>query len=229
MKIALLAFIGLAAGLLGGVAGTYIRASGSAPELSSSVPDAGAARLEQIQEALERIEQRLHRLEVAPPMSNGPAAGAIVESAALPADDFAAAASPDSPLDEDLKVKILDVVQEREQSEREARSRMRSEYQAARQTELMNRLDELGLNSYQEEQLSAILKKRREAMEKFRQRMFSGEEGIDRAAVRDEMHTVRGETDREVEELLTTDQYAAFQEMDSGGRGPGRGGGGFGR
>ncbi len=227
MKIALIAFVGLAAGLLGGGAATYFLAADPAPDLKANAPDAGAARLDQVQAALERIEERLHRLEVAPPMSNAPAGAAIAESAVKLADELAA--SPDGPSGEDLKEKILDVVQEREKSEREARSRMRSEFQEARQAELINRLNELGLNSYQEEQLSAILAKRRAAMEKFRQRMFSGEEGLDRNAVREEMHTVRAETDREVEELLTTDQYAAFKELDSGGRGPGRGGGGFGR
>ena len=62
MKIALIAFVGLAAGLLGGGAATYLLASDSAPDLRANAPEAGAARLDQIQAALERIEERLHRL-----------------------------------------------------------------------------------------------------------------------------------------------------------------------
>jgi hypothetical protein len=227
VKIALIALIGVAAGLLGGGASVLLFAPGPAPDARPGAPDAELARLDQVDAALARIEERLHRLEVAPPMAAAPTAVAIpgtpMEEAATPA-----AAIADVPADQ-LEDKIRDVVAEREQAQREEWTKRRSESEAARQAELMEKLTELGLNSYQQEQLAAILEKRRESMNKFRQAMFSRDEGVDRSALRDEMHTVRQETDTEIQELLTTDQYAAFQEMDSGGRGSGRGRGGSGR
>ena len=221
MKIALVAIVAIAAGLVGGGLANSLLQGDPVSAQKSDAPDAALARLDDLESALERIEERLHRLEVAPPMADAPAA-TPVPARANEEETASAAVAVDVP-DGLLEEKIRDVVAEREKADREERDRRRTEFETARQNELMDKLNELGLNSYQQEQLTAILAKRRESMSKFREAMFSREGGVDRGALRDEMHTVREQTNTEIQELLTTDQYAAFQQMDSSGRGSGRG------
>jgi hypothetical protein len=58
-------------------------------------------------------------------------------------------------------------------------------------------------------------------MEEFRTQMFAGSEGVDREAVREKVRQIRRETETQIRDLLTEDQYTAFQEMDRMRRGPG--------
>lgn len=221
MKIALIAIVAIAAGLVGGGVANMLQKGAPVSAQKAEAPDAAMARLDDLESALERIEERLHRLEVAPPMAAAPAATPVPASAED--DETASAAVVVDVPEELLEEKIRDVVAEREKSQQEERDRRRTEFETARQNELMNKLAELGLNGYQQEQLTALLAKRRDLMGKFRETMFSRDGGVDRDTLRERMRTVREQIDTEIKTLLTTDQYAAFQQMDPGGRGQGRG------
>jgi periplasmic protein CpxP/Spy len=233
MRAPLLILVGLVAGLIGGIAGAVIMTPSSDAVVNAGPPSDRMARLDDLEAELSRLREQVRQWELAPPMAMAPGSATIPGETEATAP--AASAASGLPIQEaELKEKILDVVAEREESEREARSRMRTEMEAQHTADTLKRLtEELQLDAYQAEQLAAILAARREAMGKFREKMFAGMQDanqVDRQALRDEMQKVRAESDQQVKDLLSPDQYTKYEEISSQSRGPGRGrGGGFGR
>jgi hypothetical protein len=236
MKTAMIAIGLLAAGLVGGLAGGIL----FPPETVETKPENGPSKVESrvadLEDAVARLTDEVRLLRTASP---SPVVDERPLSAAEPVAAEVPAGQPEEteavPEDQ-LRLKILDVVEEKEKQDREAREQRRREMAVQFESRMLDRLaEELGLNAYQQEELGRILAARRMKMEEIRQRFFpegiprGGERNPDQfALLREEMEKVREESNTQVQAVLTPEQYETFQQQD---RGPGRGGpgrGGFG-
>jgi ParB-like chromosome segregation protein Spo0J len=221
--------VGLAsAGLVGALAANLV----TTDQPGSAEPPADLARLEermtQHEARFERFrEEVLERLD-APPLP-APARAAL--------EAVAVESELETPLadavitEEAIEERVKKVIEEREKASREERAKRFAEAAAARESDYLDRLEkELGLTAYQRGELERIFERRRTAMNEFREKMFSSAGRLspeERTAMRDEARKLREDTDAEIKELLTPEQYQTFQtQQPSRGGGPFRGGGG---
>ena len=127
-----------------------------------------------------------------------------------------------------LETLVLDVIDEKEQREEEARRLRREEVMQERLAQRVARLgEELGLSPYQEQEMLTVLtteSAKRDAC--FTEMRETG--AWDRDAMREAMGELRQETMTSLGTVLTPDQLQRYEESE-GDRGFGRGGFGGGR
>lgn len=118
---------------------------------------------------------------------------------------------------------------ERTREREEDDERRRERWETRSQERLDELVSEFGVSPAQRESLSALWSTEREKATALITAARSGEQDFE--DVREQMETMRKETDAEAAKLLSSDQYAAYEELrprgpgGRGGRG-GRGGGG---
>jgi hypothetical protein len=225
MRIALVLIVAGAAGLVGGLAAAYLKPPAAT---EAAPPRAGdTERIRDLEAALARMEERVRTLEIAPPLaaaaprSGTPevALGGPGASAATPAGDGSSVAGPE--LDE----RIREVIAEKERVQREEQRKRFDEMFAEREKQFEQRLGtDFGLTPYQTEQVMAILRKRREAFTELRDRLFvegSGPDPARRETMRTEFQKLRDDADKELQTVLTPEQYEAVQPAITAQYGPG--------
>ena len=218
------------AGVLGAAVAVLAMNVGSDEASDVKVDDSrGPAQLEQLSARLDRLADRLEILEKAPPMSPGQAiAPAAAIPSAAPADPLAAEPPPG-----DIDDRVLKVVQEREANRAKQMGSFFSGMMKQREAGVLDSLaEDQGLNDWQRTEMEKILEKRREVMGTFFRTMMSGggEEPVDFTKLREEAERVRKETDEEIKNILTPDQYKVYEDSGlnrmRGPMGGGRGAGG---
>jgi hypothetical protein len=232
MSKALPLILGLAAaGVVGALAATLVTKDHAVSADAAPPPDRADARLA---EAIEKIDALARRVEVLEQTSLDRAVAAA-EPPALTPEQLSEAAGAAAPVTEDeLKEKVKEMVTEARNQEWEQMGQRFAARAAEREAGMVKRLGETaGLTTYQQEELTKLLGARREAMGNFFRTMFTpGEqtEPVDMRKLREDLETVRAETDEQIKALLSPDQYDAFTKEESSMRGPGfmRGMGGFG-
>jgi Spy/CpxP family protein refolding chaperone len=235
MKTVLIAVGFIAAGLVGGLAGGMLFAPEEAASSAPEEPSRMAEWQRRVDDTLADIDDRLRLLETAP----GYVADEPEISSAPPSpvatDGTSGGEGGETPLasaDPELREKVLDIVEQKEKEDREARDARRAEMAEQFEAARLDRLaEQLGLNSYQKNELKRILAERRQKMLEMREKYFSGDGRPDPsqfALFREEMTKVREESGTQLQAVLTPEQYETFKEQDRGGRGGGPGRGGFG-
>jgi hypothetical protein len=225
-KTLLFVLIGVCAGLAGGGAAVLLSGNEAAGDSAGAPPPSEAA--EEIAELSRRIaalEEEVRTLRAAPPMAEAPAAPIAEPETA----EETAAASAAAPLPEAIQEQVAKEVRESRDKEREAMGRRFSEMAKQREAGALDRMVEKhGLTAYQREEMEKILERRRQAIGEFFRQMFAPGEGeqADLGEVRKKMADVRDETEKEIQALLSPDQYEAWQTEQPRGRGPGFGPGG---
>jgi hypothetical protein len=228
MRTALLGLGFLGAGLVGALAAQILFPPPEPTVDRPGDPAHLASRVADLEKNVDLLAGQVRLLETRPPT--------VLEAAPAPGDDGVGPSEPGEAAPAvaggELEEKILDVVERREEEERRARDERRAAMAAEWEAAMLTRLqEELSLDAYQKEELARILAERRERMTALRDRYFSGEGrgGPEQAGLfREEMQKVREETTAKIQELLTPEQFEAFQSQDRGGRG-GFGGPGGGR
>jgi len=229
MKSVPILVLALLVGLVGGTASGLLGSTEVPPPVDPGSQDAILRRLDAVSMRLTQVENRIGQLELEGPATPLAEASPLPTGPGTPAEDEApVTTAAEEPVREgDLRETILDVVEERERTARQARERRRAESDARRTTALLDRLErESGLDSFRRAKLAELLAARRETVETLRERMRRGGETMTeqvRDALREEIRQARDESDRQIEELLTPEQFEAYQRQSrGGGRGPGR-------
>jgi hypothetical protein len=170
-------------------------------------------RIDQLEREVARLTEMVRSAPLPPlpsSMPDGPDALAPSSPAAR-AEEASPTATPD-----ELREKVLDVIEEKRQADREERERKVAEYAARAETARLDRLEkDLGLEPYQREELAKILTERRKAitalMRGRRERIRAPEA---REEMKEEFKRIREEADTELQKLLSTEQYEAFKKRD---------------
>ncbi|MEN8151251.1 MAG: hypothetical protein ABFS86_15655 [Planctomycetota bacterium] len=230
MKVVLIAIGFIAAGVIGGVTSDLLR-----PDQPTAPLDDGRDRIEaelsDLRTLVARQGEEIRALRDAALVANEPAR--LAGAPALEPDAETAAAANEGEFED----KVAKVLEKKDQEEREARTQRMTAMMAEREKALLKRLqEELGLTDYQSEELGKIFGERRNAMMAIREKIFEGgRENVTQeqfAEMRENMQKSREESEEEIKNLLTADQYEAYQKQDTGGFGRGGfgpGGGGRGR
>lgn len=234
MKIAITLVGCAAAGLIGALAGIALTGNSAAPAApTKGAPSEVDAKLGEISQQIASLSERIRTLEVAPPLSSAPMSDAVASRPVTSSEDPTAAATPAE--EEALEEKVREIVNERQKAQWETMGRGFMAMAKQRESAMVQRLAENhGLAPYQAVQLEALLERRRSAIAEFFRGMMSPEEGadpVDVARIREKITEVQEKTDEEIQNLLSPDQYAAFQADPANQRGggpPWGGGGGLG-
>jgi len=182
------------------------------------------ALIEQLTARLERIEHRMEVMEKAPPMSDG---GVVAPAAVIPpsAEDTVLPAQPVTP------EMVRELVKEDQANRMQQMGNRFAGMAKQREAGMLDRLTENnGLNAWQRTEMEKVLERRRTVIGEFFRSMF-GQEGdgsVDLASIRKKMEDVRKETDVEVQNILSPEQYKAFEADSANRRGGPWGGGGRG-
>ena len=237
MKIAIMLVGCLAAGLIGAIAGIALTADDATPtKPDNGAPSEVSAKLGELSQQVARLSDRIRVLETAPPMASAPVSPAVAPPSGLdPENPNAAAMAPEAA--EALEERVREIVNERQKAQWDSMGRGFMAMAKQRESGMIQRLkDNHGLAPYQAEQLESLLERRRNAIAEFFRSMMSPEEGaepMDMGKIREKITEVAEKTDEEIENLLSPDQYEAFQADPANQRGGpwggGRMGGGGGR
>ncbi|MHC4859307.1 MAG: hypothetical protein ACYTDY_04370 [Planctomycetota bacterium] len=212
MRTALFLFGFASAAFVGVMAGQMLSPGEAAP------PD--LADLERLRAQVDELETEVARLKVEarrpPPLpASMPGGPDLLDSSVAEAAAERPAAAPLP--DEALRDTILEVVQEKEKTDRGAREERVAKYAARMEEARLDRLEkDLGLEKYQREELAKILEKRRVALaDLWRGRREQPRSPEAREEMREELKRIREEADTELKKLLSTEQYEAFKKTDN--------------
>ena len=230
-----------AAGALGAFVSVVVTGDGSnggAAPASSSDSEL-RARVDELVQEVSRLREDVKTLRLAPPMREIAPSAIPSGDADVPMAMDAEAAAGAVP--EAIRESVEAVVEEKQAEMQERMGRRFSAMREQREKATLDKLaEDHGLTAYQRTEMEAILAKRREVIGGFFRSMFSGtEDEVDMAAARDKVRKVQQESDAQIKELLTAEQYDTYQPEQSqrgfmgpgmrGGPGGGRGPGGGGR
>jgi hypothetical protein len=224
MRVALIVVVACAAGLVGGLAVTLLKPPAALEAGSGGASDRLGARLTDLEVALARVEARVRTLEVAPPMAAPAARSGAADG---PEDGSGASAATDgspSGSEPELDERILSVIAEKERVQREEQRKRFEEMTAQRDKAFQERLGaEFGLTPWQAEQVGAILAKRRESFVAIRDRLFGDgqPDPARREAMQMEFQKIRDDAEKELQAILTPEQFETVEKAISEQYGPG--------
>jgi hypothetical protein len=222
------------AGVLGAAVAVLAMNIGSSEATDIVRDDArGTAEVEQLVALVDRLTDRIEVLEKAPPMSGAP--GVVAPAAAIPSDPDGEAAAG-QPLSPAIDERVKELVKENQASQMERWGKGFANMAKQREGGMLDRLAENhGLNDWQRTEMEKVLDKQREAIGAFFRGMMGGEgegEGaMDFTKIREKMGEVRKESNVEIQNILSPEQFKAYEADPAnqrGGRGPWGGGGGGG-
>ncbi len=187
------------------------------------------AQLEQLSARLERIENRMEVMEKAPPM---PAGQAVAPAVVIPSAAEDITVLDAGTLSPEIDERVRELVKENQANQMQQTGKRFAAMFKQREAGMLDRLTENnGLSAWQRTEMERLLERRGKVIGEVIRSMF-GQEGdgsVDLATIRKKAEDVRKETDLEVKEILTPEQYEAFQADSANRRGGPWGGGGRGR
>jgi hypothetical protein len=183
-----------------------------------------AERVDTMAMSIETLEHRLAQL--------GEGGGARVAADAVQREEIdelrgllTAVRDPETGADQ-LEGLVLNVLEAKEDRDREERDERRREAMEERMDERVAKLtEELGLNGYQAGEMKRILTDEQTTRDEFFTKMREGG-NWDREAMRDSMEEIRTTSRTALQTVLSASQYDQYVEQDSGFGGFGRRGGG---